>query len=89
MERELKVDAWDEADEEEDDYEHIRNRQRLVPFLRELKTWTGLKEAELYYTSLNMQLNRARMCNLFPSQRSHNRYGFSGEFKQEHEALPC
>ena len=38
-----------------------------LPYLHELKTYHGLKDAELYYTAMNMQLNRARMCGVFPS----------------------
>ena len=94
LERELKVDAWDEADDADDvgendggDVNNDNSNQR-VPFLRELKTWAGLKEAELYYTSLNMQLNRARMCNLFPLPTALNTSGVQ-DMQQQHEALPC
>ena len=93
LERELKVDIWDKNEDNVDarqDYSEKNNTLyfQRVPFLRELKTWIGLKEAELYYTALNMQLNRARMSNLFPRPRMDISIE-NGECEQMHESFPC
>ena len=53
-----------------------------LPYLQSLKTDIGLKEAELYYTALNLQLNRARMCGVFPSSEM-------SQLNHIHDSVPC
>ena len=58
--------------------------------MNELSTYLKLRDQRLHYVAITMQLNRARLCHLFPPnivQLSDTKD--QTDKYQEHEALPC